>query len=133
MTTEKESASGRSPGHRFTRKSRLSDAAAFGRVFRDARRSRDPMFTVLARENGNREARLGLAISRKHCRLATGRNRLKRIVRESFRRHRSELHGLDLVVINQPGAKDADKRALFASLDRHWQRCRGAGGPAQGD
>ncbi len=82
------------------------------------------MFTVLYKKNGGREARLGLAISRKHCRGAVQRNRLKRIVRESFRVHRNQLEGLDLVVLNQPGAARAGNKALFDSLHRHWQKCR---------
>jgi ribonuclease P protein component len=82
------------------------------------------MFTVLYRSNGSDKPRLGLAISKKNCRLATGRNRLKRIVRESFRQHRDELDGLDFVVLNQPIAARADNKALFDSLEQHWQRCR---------
>ena len=61
--------------------------AAAGRVFKQALRSRDPLFTVLCRCNNSDLARLGLAISKKHCRRAVGRNRIKRIVRESFRQH----------------------------------------------
>ena len=69
-------------------------------------------------------ARLGLAISKKNCRQATGRNRIKRIVRESFRQHQAELAGLDVVVINQPPCRSAANRDLFGSLARHWARCR---------
>lgn len=101
----------------------MTGSADFGRVFKKAGRSRDKMFTVLSRENGDGPARLGLAISKKHCRLAVGRNRLKRIVRESFRQHKEMLAGLDVVVMNQPAAQQADNRALFDSLSRHWQRC----------
>lgn len=87
------------------------------------------MFTVLYRQNGGREARLGLAISRQHCRSAVHRNRLKRLVRESFRLHRVELDGLDIVVMNQPAAASAGNRALFDSLRQHWRNCS----PAQDD
>lgn len=73
-------------------------------------------------------ARLGLAISKKHCRQATGRNRIKRVVRESFRQHQAELAGLDIVVINQPAAKGAANRQLFDSMSEHWQRCQKARG-----
>jgi len=105
----------------------LPDAAAFGRVFRGADRSRDAYFTVLSKPNGLGIARLGLAISKKHCRLATERNRLKRLVRESFRRHQDVLAGLDVVVIAQPAAKEAAHAALFDSLERHWHQSRRRG------
>jgi ribonuclease P protein component len=102
----------------------LPDKAAFDRVFGGCRRSRDPCFTVLFRQNGERRARLGLAIAKKHCRLATDRNRLKRIVRESFRLRQRELAGLDIVVLNRPDAANAGNKQLFDSLAAHWQRCR---------
>jgi len=95
-------------------------------VLAGASKSRDRFFTVLSRENGTDFARLGLAISRKHCRRAIGRNRLKRLVRESFRRHQADLAGLDVVVLGQPGTNRADNRALFDSLARHWQKTRSA-------
>ncbi|MDJ0700316.1 MAG: ribonuclease P protein component [Woeseiaceae bacterium] len=122
-----------SSSHRFRRRNRLLDAAAFGRVFKQATRSRDRYFTVLCRPNRDSGARLGMAISKKHCRRATARNRLKRIVRESFRQHKGELDGLDVVVMNKPEAATAANRQLFESLDRHWQRCRqrGQGGKAR--
>jgi ribonuclease P protein component len=123
--------SGERPDHRFQRTSRLTDAASFGRVFRKARRSRDKMFTVLTTENPGNEARLGMAISKKHCRLASDRNRLKRIIRESFRQHRAELGGLDIVVLNQSDTQQADNKALFDSLAAHWIRSRASGATTQ--
>ncbi len=111
------------PGNRFGKNNRLLNAAAFGRVFDRATRSRDALFTVLCRPNDKDAARLGLAISKKHCRRATARNRIKRIVRESFRQQQACLTGLDVVVINQPAATTATNRQLFDSLDGHWRRC----------
>ena len=107
------------------------DAAAFGRVFKQAERSRDNLFTVLYTDNDERAPRLGLAISKKNCRLAVERNRLKRIVRESFRQHQATLPGIDIVVLNQAGTHKANNKQLFASLGRHWQRCGRAGSAAR--
>ena len=76
------------------------------------------MFTVLYKDNGGQEPRLGLAISKKHC--------LKRAVRESFRHHRADLEGLDVVVLNRPAAMRASNKTLFDSLHKHWQRCHTA-------
>jgi ribonuclease P protein component len=101
----------------------LLDAAAFGRVFKKPQRSRDKWFTVLCRANEGGAARLGLAVSKKNCRAATGRNRIKRIVRESFRFNQEELAGLDVVVINQPAARNGTNRQIFDSLHGHWQQC----------
>ena len=109
---------------RFTAESRLADAASYSRIFKKAQRSRDKMFTVLYRVNEENEARLGLAIAKKHCRLATGRNRIKRVVRESFRQHKAELAGLDIVVLNRPAATQANNGQLLTCLEKHWQKCQ---------
>jgi ribonuclease P protein component len=110
------------PPSRFSKDNRLLDAAAFARVFDNASRSRDNWFTVLGRANKLGKARLGLAISKKNCKLATGRNRIKRVVRESFRHHQDELSGVDVVVMNKPLAARATTVELLASLENHWQR-----------
>jgi ribonuclease P protein component len=113
----------RNTRHRFSKDSRLLDAASFGRVFEKATRSRDKWFTVLCRKNNIATGRLGLAISKKQCRKATARNRLKRIIRESFRHHQDALEGLDIVVMNKAAAADECNGALVESLEKHWQQC----------
>lgn len=82
---------------------------------------------MLYRDSKRSAPRLGLAIGKKHCRRAVDRNRLKRIVRESFRQHKDRLGELDIVVINNPAAAQASNAALFDSLARHWRRLSGNG------
>ena len=48
------------------------------------------------------------------------RNRLKRLVRESFRENHHRLAGLDLVVIALGTADREPGVAVRASLERHW-------------
>jgi len=122
-TKSKQSGLTSGPGNRFGKENRLLDAAAFGRVFEKATRSRDKLFTVLCRRKEQGVASLGLAISKKHCRRATARNRVKRVIRESFREQQVELANLDIIVINQPAAATASNQQLFASLEGHWRRC----------
>ena len=107
---------------RFSRRQRLLDASDYDRVFRRAARSKDRYFTILFRQTNRSAARLGLAIAKKHCKLATGRNRIKRLVRESFRQHQPELRGLDIVVMNARDTHTADNATLRNSLERHWTR-----------
>ncbi len=101
----------------------MRDAATYGRVFAKAKRSKDGLFTVLYRKNGEQHGRLGLAVSKKNCRLACRRNRIKRIIRESFRHHQASLVGIDIVVLNQSATSQADNRLLRQSLEAHWRRC----------
>jgi len=83
----------------FPRPNRLTSAADFERVFKHAQRSGDRFFTVLYRRNNLGYPRIGLAIAKKSVRSAVGRNRLKRIIRESFRQAKSQLLGVDIVIM----------------------------------
>ena len=109
-------------GQGFPKRARLLKRADFDRVFARARRSVDDCFTVLARGNDDGQARLGIAIARKHAARATQRNRIKRLVRERFRAEQQQLAGLDLVVMGRRGIAERDNDELRSSLDRHWKR-----------
>jgi ribonuclease P protein component len=63
---------------------------------------------------------LGLAISRKHIKRAVGRNRIKRLIRESFRQHQDELSGWDIVVMLRQDASALSNQAIYESLRKHW-------------
>lgn len=105
----------------FPRQARLRTKADFESVFRQAKKSTDGCFTVLCRANDLPQARLGLAISRRCARSAVVRNRIKRLVRESFRHQQCALMGLDIVVIGKSALTGRANHELFASLTRHWQ------------
>lgn len=94
----------------------------------------DDCFTILYRSSGEAYPRLGLAISKKALKRAVDRNRVKRVVRDSFRRHQSKLPPVDLVVMLRRGLVLPDNRELFQRLERHWARIsRKTPGPATPD
>lgn len=63
-----------------------------------------------------------MAIAKKQVRMAVARNRIKRVVRESFRCHQNVLPALDIVVLARRGTAEKDKRELHRSLRNHWNR-----------
>ena len=109
------------PKFAFTREQRLLTGGQFKNVFAQARRSSDRYFTVLVRENDKANARLGLAIAKKRIRHAVGRNRVKRLVRESFRHHADTLGAVDVIVLSRFDGK-ADSTSVMRSLRSHWKR-----------
>ncbi len=109
-------------GARFPRCARLTGRNAFADVFAQPIKSGDRYFTVLARANDLGYPRLGLAIARKVAKSAVVRNRIKRVIRESFRHNQLWLGGRDYVVMGRPGVAAQDNTILFAALHRHWQR-----------
>jgi ribonuclease P protein component len=117
-----------SPSYGFPRTRRLRSAADFQRVFEQPCKSADQYLTVLARTNGRDYPRLGLAIARRQIRNAADRNRIKRIIRESFRLRQPLLGGIDFVVMARSAAIQADHETLRRSLHKHWEnlvrRCK---------
>ncbi|MDT8385225.1 MAG: ribonuclease P protein component [Gammaproteobacteria bacterium] len=110
-------------GQCFPKTYRLLSSADFQCVFKATEcRSSDNALTVLARHNGLDHARLGMAISKRFIKTAVGRNRVKRLIRESFRQHYAILSGLDIVVLNRDAAHTTSNPDLTKALKAHWRR-----------
>jgi ribonuclease P protein component len=82
----------------------------------------DGFFTVTMTANDAGTPRLGMAVAVKVAGSAVARNRLRRIIRESFRLHQRELPAVDLVVSARPAARAAEARALRTSLAALWKK-----------
>ena len=104
----------------FDKSLRLLNAQAYKSVFDDAQLkvSRQQVL-LLSRHNSLSQPRLGLVIAKKNVRQATERNRLKRIIRESFRLKQDQLSGIDTVVLARRGLdqlSNTDLHTLFGKL-----------------
>lgn len=111
----------------FSRRLRLTGGAHFAAVFDHRTRMHTPHFACHVAPNDGVHARLGLSVSRRVSKRAVQRNRIKRVIRESFRRHRHELGATDYVVVAKSDAAAQDSARLRAQLDAMWgragQRC----------
>jgi len=107
---------------RFRRRARSLSKEGFNRVFKDNYRSSGGGLTVLSQNSQAAIARLGLAVSKKHLPRAVDRNRIKRLIRESFRQHQSQIAGHNVVVMSLPGLAGRSNRQIFQALGRHWQQ-----------
>jgi len=102
---------------RFPRKYRLRTRTDFDRVYQNDAYAADRVLVVRGCQNGLPYPRLGLSVSRK-VGGAVVRNRWKRLIREAFRKSRSELPaGLDLVFRPRRGA-ELDYAAISESLPK---------------
>ena len=90
---------------------RVRCARDYTQVFERGRRTAEPLLVLhwLARDTA---ARLGLAVSRKVSKRAVARNRIKRVLRESFRRLRHQLPPGDYVFVARAAAAHASNDAL---------------------
>lgn len=107
----------------FGREKRLLTPAHFKQVF-DSPTGKVPGKNVLllARDNSFEHPRLGLVIGKKSVKLAVQRNRIKRVVRETFRQHQDNLAGWDIVIVARKGLGDLDNAELFQQFAKLWQR-----------
>lgn len=108
---------------RFPPACRLRKPAEFAAVQRRGQRLREGAVWVRWLPNGDDQARLGMAIARRTAGNAVKRNRVKRLIRESFRQHRDRLPPVDLTVGLTPGhSKDFDVAEFNRALENVWSR-----------
>lgn len=107
----------------FGRDKRLLKSRQFAAVF-DSPTGKAPgkCVLLLARDNGLDHPRLGLVIGKKSVKLAVERNRLKRLIRDSFRLHQEMLAGLDIVMVARKGLGDLDNPELHQQFAKLWKR-----------
>ena len=107
----------------YGREKRLLTPRQFKTVF-DSPSGKAPGKNVLllARANDLEHPRLGLVIGKKSVRLSVERNRLKRVIRDSFRLNQESLGALDIVVVARKGLGDLDNPELHQQFGKLWKR-----------
>ncbi|WP_412971094.1 ribonuclease P protein component [Glaciecola sp. MF2-115] len=106
----------------FPRESRLLTPKNFSFVFDQAIPAVSNHITILARHNELETARLGITVPKKKVKNATDRNKIKRIIRESFRLQRHQLPNVDIIVIAKQGIGQMDNQALTIQLEKLWRK-----------
>jgi ribonuclease P protein component len=73
----------------------------FKRAYAEGNRAKSTLMTVVVRENGTDERRLGLSVGKRCWKSAVKRNRVRRVFREAFRLAQPELPpGIDVVLVS---------------------------------
>ena len=115
------------PDYAFCKHRRLLKASDFKEVF-DSNRIKvaHPAFLLLAKPTSFSQSRLGLVVGKKNIPTAVGRNQVKRVVRETFRRQQFLL-SLDIVFLARKDATKFEPKQLALLLNQSWgrlqQRC----------
>jgi ribonuclease P protein component len=89
----------RAPGERFTKSQRLTQRRDFALVLGSAQRAQTKHFRVYVKAASQPRARLGIVVSKRIVRHAVARNRIKRLIREVYRREQSSIAPMDIVVL----------------------------------
>jgi ribonuclease P protein component len=113
--------------YRFLRSHRITKPAEYREIFKSSRRFTESNLILLSRRNRSDTARLGLALSNRWIQGSVSRNRIKRLIREYFRREKNRLKGLDIVVLARGDLHGLDNKQLTRLLERLWsklEQCR---------
>lgn len=106
----------------FKKHQRLRKRPEFDFVFKSSQKIVTTAFVVFFLKNQNVNARLGLALSKKSIAHACDRNRMKRLIRESFRYE--TLPSVDLVFIARQGILKLNKADINNSLQSIWEKLK---------
>jgi ribonuclease P protein component len=107
-------------GETYSRSSRLTSGADYQQVFQDNFRIGDDCFTILVSKKKGSCARLGFAIAKKQLKRAVDRNRIKRLIRESFRKSLKDLPDHDVVIMVRFKILNLSNPEIFSRLSKHW-------------
>ena len=104
------------------REARLRRPGDFAALRTSSGRASGRCFHLRYRGNELGHARLGLAISKRVSKRAVERNRIKRLLRESFRRVRDQLPAIDLMVMAREQAAGVPGPQLLAEIEQLWKK-----------
>jgi ribonuclease P protein component len=101
---------------------RLRKPGEFKRVYATGRRMGNEFFTVNLQPNELAAARLGMSVAVRAMGNAVQRNRVRRMIRESFRLHQAIVPALDIIIGVRAGARSVDPALLRSSLELLWKK-----------
>lgn len=106
----------------FPKGKRLLTRLDYSRVFSKSKRIQNNTFTLLVHHNNQiTQPKVGLVVSKKVDKTAVQRNRIKRMIRESFRTNHN-LKLAEYVVMAKPRAATLSNRELMKALNQLWSQ-----------
>ncbi|MCE9688086.1 ribonuclease P protein component [Shewanella sp. AS16] len=106
----------------FTRELRLLTPAQFKSVFSNPVKASSAEITLLAIPNTENHPRLGLTVAKRYVKRANQRNRIKRVIRDSFRLHQHNIPALDIVVLVRNGVLEMENAELKKLIEKLWRK-----------
>jgi len=109
----------------FPRASRLVSKHDFTFVFDKPGKLYSQHVKILYRINTLPHPRLGIIVAKRILRLAVDRNRIRRVIRESFRQYQVDLPAVDVVIMLRSSLKKPDYALFRQELEGIWQQLKG--------
>jgi ribonuclease P protein component len=106
--------------NRFCKAQRLLKKSDYDVLFKQAKRMVTSEFIILHQANTLGYARLGLALSKKVIPKAHNRNRIKRLLRETFRTAR--LPAIDVIFLARQNVGKIENKTIITNLSTTWDK-----------
>ena len=101
----------------------MTEKLNFDRVFSSSTVSEDKYFAVFYMPNKTPRSRVGVSTAKRIVNKATKRNKLKRLIKNSFLSGLKCEGGFDVIVrVKHQASRAANDKILLESLSNHWQK-----------
>ena len=108
----------------FDKSQRLLTKSDYDQVFKQPRKIITADFIVFYRKNQLSYPRLGLALAKKKISKAHERNRIKRLVREAFRK-KHDLPAVDMIFMAKCDLTERKNQDIFSTIGIVWGKLTG--------
>ncbi|MBS0357651.1 MAG: ribonuclease P protein component [Proteobacteria bacterium] len=107
--------------HSFPRKKRLLNKHDYEKVFSSGKKIATFQLTAFVKKNSHELPRLGVVVSKRQIPRAVDRNKIKRMLRECFRKHDS-MPNVDIVVLAYKGLEKLSNPILREKVIELWKK-----------
>lgn len=104
--------------YRFLSDWRVRTTVAFQHVYSKRKRLSGRYYLLYYLDNDIGHSRLGVVASKRSVKKAVIRNRVRRIVKEAFRKQKNKLPSFDLIFIAKVCVSEASNRELYKCINR---------------
>jgi ribonuclease P protein component len=113
----------KTPSLSFRQTQRIKKPSVFKQIFSQSSIKCSERFVLLlAVKSPIDTARLGIVVSKRNFRRAHERNYLKRMIRESFRHHQTQLDALDILIIPRRDMLHLPRPDIHIQMAKLWSR-----------
>lgn len=96
--------------------------AQFKCVFSNPIKASSAEITLLAIPNSEQHPRMGLTVAKRYVKRANQRNRIKRVIRDSFRLNQHDIPHIDIVVLVRNGVMEMENAEINKLIEKLWRK-----------
>ncbi len=108
----------------FSSRNRLKEKAQISNVFNNSKKIKTPFYSLLFCENNLSFPRLAIVIKKAFVAKSVQRNKIKRIVKESFRLNQHQIPSNDIIFYAYTNINKLTSKELRQWLEKSWHQIK---------